>query len=287
MKKLVVPIILTFALMTGCGAAGGKPAGGKSASEVLKDAPKEDLVFSSQFSTVTVYPMSDDNIKALYLVSLTDPEPLEIQEDPGAGGFSLNEALGVKTDWPAEYLHPDMPVYTWGRIAGWNTYSPDNPYNLFIIIRDTGEDDLEEYRKELKARGFSGSSDYYRKDDFSIKFQFNSKTTLQISSYKVKSMDWPDELGFMPPPKKGKLVDFTMNEGGNSFYGDIFFTDMTEDDVLAYEQLLLEAGFIKKDYLSYYIDNVSFDGKNYGEFRGFFEGYSEDEWIFYYDFKGY
>ena len=234
MKKLVVPIILTIALMTGCGAVGGK-----SASEVLKDALKEDLVFSSQFSTVTEYPMSDENIEALYLVSLTDPEPLEIQEDSGAGGYSINEYLGVKTDWPAEYLHPDMPVYTWGRMVGWNTYGSENPYNLFIIIRDTGENDLEEYRKELEARGFSGSSDYYKKDDFSIEFQFNSKTTLQISSYRIKAHDWPYQLEFMPPPEKGKLVDFTIKEG-RTLFGELYFADMTEDDVLAYEELLLK-----------------------------------------------
>jgi len=37
--------------------------------------------------------------------------------------------------------------------------------------------------------------------------------------------------------------------------------------------------------LSYSIDNVSFDREKHGEFSGFFERYSEDEWIFYYDFE--
>ncbi|HOQ76735.1 MAG TPA: hypothetical protein PK369_09240 [Thermoclostridium sp.] len=286
MKKLVLSIILTVVLMTGCGTTGGKTAGGKLAdSEVLKDVPKEDLVFSGQFSTVSEYPMSYENIEALYLVSLAEPEPLEVQEGSGAGGSLINDYLGIKTDWPAEYLHPDMPVYTWGKITGWNTWGPENPYNLFIIIKNTSEADLEEYRRELEARGFSGSSDYYKKDDFSIEFQFNSKSTLQISSYRIETMDWPDELAFMPPPEKGKLVDFTLTDGEDSVYGELFFTDMTEDDVLAYEELLLEAGFTRTDYLSYSIDNVSFDGKKYGEFSGFFEGYSEDEWLFYYDLE--
>lgn len=286
MKKLVLSIILIIVLMAGCGTASGKPAGGKPAGSVdLKDVPKKDLVFSSQFSTVTDYPMSDENVEALYLVSLTEPEPLEVPGGSGIDGSSINDIMGIKDDWPAEYLHPDMPVYTWGRITGWNTWGPENPYNLFILIRDTSEEDLEEYRKELEARGFHGGPNSYSKDLFEIDFQFNSKDTLQISSYRDEVEEWPDELSFMPPPKKGYIIDFTMTEGGDTAYGELFFADMTEEDIEEYEKVLLEAGFTRRDHFSYSIGNVRLNGKKYDEFSGFFEYYDYMEWIFYYSFE--
>ena len=88
-------------------------------------------------------------MEMLYLNSLTEPDPLT-----PPGGSSIDDFTGIKDDWPAEYLHPDMPVYTKGRISSWNTWDNYNPYDIFIIIKDTNQEDLDEYMMELQARGF-------------------------------------------------------------------------------------------------------------------------------------
>ena len=282
-EKMILPVILVISLITGCGVANNNPADNTSiVSRVFEDIPKGEIIFANQFETVSEYPFKNDMMEMLYLNSLTEPDPLA-----PPGGSSIDDFTGIKDDWPTEYLHPDMPVYTKGRISSWNTWDNYNPYDIFIIIKDTNQEDLDEYILELEARGFYESSGYYSKDLFSVHFEFRSKDKLKINSYKTEPEEWPEEiLGFMPPPRKGYLT-YVGLEMGESVWGDLRFIEMTEEDIEEYGNDLLAAGFKLDEYGNYIMENVRLNGKTFDEFSGFFERYDTRDWIFYFSFKNY
>lgn len=276
MLKQVILVICIAIVLTGCG----------STKDTLKKISKQDQAFADDFKTVKENPVGEDMAYLLYLNSLNEDEPMtptpntplpEMTEDE-----LMEKFLGVKTDWPAEFLSLDMPEYTAGKINGWNTWG-DSKYDLFILIDNTSQKDLDAYIEALKANGFTEEGDRFIKDLFYVEFQFNATSILQISSNKEDLVEWPDDfLGFMPPVTEGYLVTVSPPSDEEP-YGDLYFIDLTEDEILTWESTLEDKGFTI-DYGSYSKSDVTLNGKKYKHLSAFFESNGGNDQILYFSF---
>lgn len=275
MKKLFI-LVIAVLMLAGCGPS----------AKTLKAVPKQEKAFADAFTPVSANPAGDDMAYLLFLNSLGEEEvmtptpetPLpEMDEDEAMSKF-----LGIKTDWPKDRLHPDMPPYSFGKMNGWNQWS-DNEYDIFMLIKETSQEDLDAYIKELEAAGFTENNRSYCKDLFSIKFQFNTSTILQISSYKETVEDWPEWLDFLPPIGKGDLTSINAPTDDMP-YGDLYFINLTKEEIDAWFDTLKSAGFdVEDNYLM--VKNVKYDGKKYDEFNAFFESNGDNEYILYLEFR--
>lgn len=283
--KLLIPIILLLILMAGCNLVKNiiKPAKGDPITNAK--IPAEERTFADQFTTVTNKPISDEFVQILYLNSLMEPEPMETSSDlPIDQDDLLNKFFGVKNNWPAEYLAPDMPEYTSGKISQW--YSMGDEYDISITIDGTNQSELDEYILALEANGFYDNYGRYCKGPFSVELEFSYGGSLVITSYKEDVMEWPvDILGFMPPLEKGFLASVNLNPEDGMACGDLYFNDLCEDDIANWEEALKNAGFEVDGYRSYTKDNVELRGKRYKVFSAFFESNGVNEWILYFSFR--
>ncbi len=295
MKRLII-IVSIAAVLSGCSSMGKTDSGSDSSINNSRsnnsDVPVMEEAFAKDFKPVSQYPISKDMVELLFLNSLSEEQVIvpststststslpEINEDNAFE--AAMEVLGVKTDWPKEYLSPGMPAYTNGKINGWNT-GGNGEYDIFILIKDTNQEDMDEYIKALIANGFKEDNRAYKKDAFTVKLQFNTDTVLQISSYKIEEMEWPEMLSFIPPLKKGYLVSIEEPDE-DGLYGYLYFQGITKADIQEWEKELPAAG-ITVDSGEYLKENVSFRGKNCN-FEAFFDSNATDEWGLYVSFE--
>ncbi len=200
--------------------------------------------------------------------------------DTAAQAVNLNPGK-----WPKEILHPDMPEYKKGKLNGWAPWDASNPDSIFILIRDTGEADLEEYRKEMEAAGFTpGNNHGYHKDLFDVEFQMNSDNTLQISSYKNVTEGWPKALSAISPINGG---DLTVIDGANEETPDsmnLYYINLPAEELGTWRQELGKKGFnVENDTIT--AENIQFNGDTYSQAEIWYEENGDKEWNIYFEFK--
>jgi hypothetical protein len=151
--------------------------------------------------------------------------------------------------WPAAYIHPDTPVYGAGEFKGWNRWDAGNDFSIFMLIDKTGQADLGSYVARLKAAGFEQkATNEFRKGAFKLSFQFNSKTMLQISSYRDKVEAWPRALiPGVPELKKGYLTGIILPSEDMPGYIQLYCIGLSQDDLNAWLAQLAAAGFKVQD----------------------------------------
>ena len=285
MKKLII-IVSIAVVLSGCTSTVNTDSNGGTNGN--NSIPKAEQGFAEDFKPVSQYPISKDMVELLFLNSLSEEQvivPSASTSLPEINEENAMEAamaiLGVKTDWPKDYLSPDMPAYTKGKINGWNT-GGRGEYDIFILIDDTNREDLDEYIKLLKDNGFKENNRAYEKDAFTVKLQFNTDTVLQISSYRIEGMKWPEMLSFIPPLTKGYLVSIE-EPAGDVSYGTLYFKGLTKTDIKEWEEKLIAAG-VTVDSGEYLKENVEYNGKNC-RFSAFFDSAAIDEWGLYFSFE--
>ena len=209
--------------------------------------------------------------------------PTGIDEAGELSEDALDAAMSLLVDsehknWPADRVHPDMPEYKKGKMNGWNQWS-DNKYDVFMLIADTSEADLEEYKAKLVSAGFQlvNGSDY-RKDAFEVKFQFNTDTTLQISSYKEEAISWPKALAGIPPLKKGILSSVIEPPEGAPDTVQLYFVNLTQPDIDEWVKELEAKGFTG-DSTGLSSSSATLNGKAYGSLYVQIQENGTDEWM--------
>ena len=183
-------------------------------------------------------------------------------------------------EWPAAYVHPDLPIYQAGKFKGWNQWDKSNEYSLFMIIEETNQTDLDEYILQLKAAGFEthdGST--YHKDLFDVGLQFNNPTILQISSSKITSLVWPKKwLEGVPEQKRGTLTNMIEPSEEMPGYVQLYYINLPRQDLDIWLQELKKAGFsIEGNSASK--SNMSLSGKTYRSLDIQVEDNGTDEWM--------
>ncbi len=277
MKRLVIFLVIVSAVVSGCGYE----------ENTHKNSSGLEQEFNDCFKAISQYPVSSDMAELLFINSLSSEEVTASISSTPVPDINMENAmdtamglLGVKTDWPKDYLSPDMPPYTKGKINGWNS-GGRGEYDIFILIRDTDSKDLEEYIKVLVNNGFSENNGSYTKDAFTVKFQLNTDTLLQITSYRVEAVEWPELLAFIPPLTKGYLVE-VVEPTEDVTYGSLYFKGLTREDIKEWEAKLIAAGFTV-DSGEYLKKNVKYKNKNC-TFSACFDSSSIDEWGLYFSF---
>ncbi len=186
--------------------------------------------------------------------------------------------------WPAGLMHPDLPVYQAGKFKGWNQWDKSNTHSIFMIIEETNPTDLEKYITQLKTAGFEEkNTETYHKENFDVKLQFNSPTILQISSSKIAGMEWPKVwLKGIPEPNKGTLTNMIEPSEEMPDYLQLYYINLTPEDVDAWLQALIKAGFSVEEHRASKA-NVSLGEKTYQSLRILIEDNGTNEWMV--DFK--
>lgn len=182
--------------------------------------------------------------------------------------------------WPAGLMHPDMPVYQAGKFKAWNQWDKSNTYSIFMIIEETNQADLDKYITKLKASGFEEkNTDTYHKDNFDVKLQFNSNTILQISSSKITGLEWPNAwLKDIPEPNKGTLTNMIEPSEEMPDYLQLYYINLTPEDVNAWLQALKKAGFTIEGH-SASKANVNLGEKSYHSLSIQIEDNGPNEWM--------
>ncbi len=276
MKRIAIILLIISVLLAGCGPG----------EKTLKNLPKEEQAFSNDFKTVAEYPIGDNMAYLLYVNSFNEEEVMTPTPSTPFPEMDLDDAIGFlsggKTNWPKEYLSPDMPPYTKGKIVVWN--NSEGEFNVFIRIKDTNQQDLDEYIKELEKNGFYENNGRYCKDTFSIELDLYGNT-LDIDSYKEDVTDWPDDLlGFVPPITDGYLTSVNPPSEDTGNYGDLYFIELTEEAIDAWEAELKSKGF-EVESRSYTLHDFKHKGKLYKSFSAFFENNGGNEWMLYFTFE--
>ena len=209
----------------------------------------------------------------------------DVENKSGTSDPDLGKATSMLLNsdiskWPEDRLHPDMPEYKKGKMNGWSQWNSTDEYSIFILIKDTSKDDLEDYVSQLKSEGFEAiNKNSYRKGIYDVELQFNSDTILQISSYKAEVYEWPKELAGIPPITKGNLTAVT---GPSEDYADgiqLYYINLTEDDLIEWGKSLKTKGFEVDGLAIYNKNKVSFNGKTYGALYLQMEENGTNEWI--------
>jgi len=277
-KRFFVVLLILGVVLSGCTPDGN----------TQKSMPEKEQSFSDDFETVSSYSVSEAMAQLLYINSLSEEQAIAAGSSTPIPEMDMENAmetamgmLGVKSDWPKDYLSPDMPRYMKGEIKGWST-GGRGEYDVFILIKDTCDKDFEEYIGMLINSGFQKNYDSYTKDAFTVKFQFNTDTLLQISSYRVEAMKWPELLSFVPPLNKGYLVAIEEPSEDVS-YGNLYFKGLTKADIKEWEEELKASGFTV-DSGEYLKENVDFKARNC-RFSAYFDSNSTDEWSLCFSFE--
>jgi hypothetical protein len=194
--------------------------------------------------------------------------------------FSVFAQNPDHSKWPAELVHPDMPVYKGGMFKGWNQWDKSNQYSIFMIIEETNQAYLDKYIAQLKAAGFEEKESLiYQKDLFEVRLQFNSSTILQISSHKINVLEWPKTwLVGVPEPKGGALTQVNEPSEDMPDYVHLYIINFTRKNVDAWLQDLKKGGFtVEGDGASK--SNMSLGGKTYKSLSIQLEENGTNEWM--------
>ena len=185
-----------------------------------------------------------------------------------------------RSKWPTKFVHPDMPVYQAGKLKGWNQWEKGKEYNIFILIENTTKAGLDKYISQLKAAGFEEkNSDTYHKDLFDVRVQFNTQTTLQISSSKISGLAWPTAfLKNIPEQKRGTLTGLIEPSEEMPDYLQLYYINLTRQDVVAWLQELQKAGFTVEG-LDAAKANMTLKGKTYPSLNIQIQDNGETEWM--------
>ncbi len=243
MKKMIIAVVTIVLLMSlsACGSKTTPTAGVDDASKDAATQSKEDEAFDEA------------------MTSLVDAD---------------------HSTWPKEIVQPDMPVYTAGKLNGWNQWDSNNDYNIFILIEDTSKADLEKYIIDLKAAGFEEkNSDTFHKGIYDVVLQFNGDNSLQISSKKEKTLEWPEALLIgVPELKKGALTGIIEPNADMPDYVQLYIINLTKEDLLVWLKDLEVSGFsVEGENASK--DNVELKGKTYKSLSVQFQENGSGEWM--------
>lgn len=174
-----------------------------------------------------------------------------------------------------------MPEYSKGKINGSNVSKNE----VMIIVGQTNEEDLNAYIEKLTNNGYQEKSNQYCKGLIEIEFQFNTSDILQISVYQEEKLQWPkDMLGDVPPLTRGDLTSVSEPSEETGNYGDLYFINLTEDDIEAWESVLVQNGF-EVSSKSYSKANVKYKGKAYSKLNIDFQSNGDNEWILYFGYE--
>jgi predicted lactoylglutathione lyase len=220
----------------------------------------------------------------LFSLSACRPKKTAAGGDDGKGSGTVDNGgkINIPQDkWPGALLPSDMPEYKKGKLNGHNSGGNE----IMIVISETNEEDLDAYIKDLEKAGYVKKSGRYCKGLYEIDYQFNSDTVLQISVYKEQEQKWPKELlGDVPALQKGNLVSIIEPSEETGNYGDMYFINLTEDDIKEWEKSLEAKGFEVSDK-SYSKKDVKYMGKSYSALEIYFESNGDDEWNLYFGYE--
>jgi hypothetical protein len=191
-----------------------------------------------------------------------------------------------RSKWPSQLVHPDMPVYKAGKFKGWNYWDKNDTSSIFMIIENTNQGDLDKYIAQLKAAGFEvKNGNIYHKGLFDVDLQFNAKTILQISSRKIKGFEWPAKLlSGIPELKKGTLTNIIEPSEDMPGYVQLYYVNLTGDDVRAWFVELQKAGFTLEDNFAEKT-KAALQGKSYKTLNIQVEENGTNEWMIDFNFS--
>lgn len=169
----------------------------------------------------------------------------------------------TREGWPVGDISDEIPEYTRGDVVN----SGGDEIEFTILVDNTNEDDFNQYLQTLADNGWFTSTDFAKKKNITLFFQFNAKNLLQISVYSQKLGTWPADK--MPteiiPPEKGILigdVEIIDYSGENTVYGISFeYSGLSDDDVKQYMESYLRRGWEGDQY--YINKTIKWKGKNY------------------------
>jgi hypothetical protein len=150
-----------------------------------------------------------------------------------------------RSKWPTKLVHPDMPAYKAGKLKGWNYWDKKDESSIFMLIDGTNQSDLDKYISQLEAAGFEkAGSKKYHKGLYDIGLQFNTDTILQISSTRIKTLEWPKAfLAGIPELKKGALTNMITPTNDMPDYVQLYFINLSQAELDAWLADLGAAGF--------------------------------------------
>jgi hypothetical protein len=162
--------------------------------------------------------------------------------------------------WPADKIPSEIPEYTKGEVT--NSFEDEGGYAIYID--NTSEDDLNEYLELLEADGWYTDSDYAKKENMSLYFEFSRESLLKITVYVEEQGTWP--YGEIPeeivPPTKGTMIGEVEAYGDSKAYFIIFeYSGLTEDDVRQYMESYIERGWRDSD--EYISNTIYWNGNKY------------------------
>jgi hypothetical protein len=163
----------------------------------------------------------------------------------------LEEALSylATPGWPEGKIPDVIPEYTYGEVTN-SGDGGDGEY--YILISPTNKDELAEYLALLEEEGFTVSDDdYARIGTVAIRFQFNSRDTLQMIVTDLGTSEWPKLLGDVLPPDAGTLygevyipeLSESDKEYGQYYTASFSLVDLTEEDCVAFIDKQVSAGW--------------------------------------------
>lgn len=156
--------------------------------------------------------------------------------------------------WPQGKVPAEILPYQRGKVV--NSGGTAEEYTILV---ETNRAELQEYLGELAALGWyvEDDGDYptSRLLNIDLRFQFNSKTMLQISVY-VKDLGlWPHDT--LPadifPPEKGTLIGEVqiqdLDAHGHQYMISYEYDGLTEEDVAEYMEELIGQGWKGDEYM--------------------------------------
>lgn len=162
------------------------------------------------------------------------------------------------------YIPDEIPEYPKGEVV--NSAGDEREY--IILVDNTNQEDLNEYLQTLEENGwYTSLSDYARKNNITLYFQFNAENLLQLTVYVEKLGTWPtDKLPIdIVPPEKGVLlgeVGIVDNSSKTeAYYITIEYSGLSNDDVREYMEAYLDRGWEGDEY--YIKSTIEWKGKQF------------------------
>lgn len=177
--------------------------------------------------------------------------------------------------WPEEASQMSLPQLNKGTITSANvvpTTMSDYKRNLIIEIVDVTQEDFDAYREAIVSQGFIVNVEYpggqlinyVKKEneidvDLTLGFDPESNTVSiialdKLSDIKSEGYAAPDKISVdglpseVVPIDRGELIDTSeIDMGDGTIIYTLTYKNFTEEDLIAYEQALVDAGFIEND----------------------------------------